>query len=713
VVILILALGAAGQTLTAPTSTAACADQTNNPDGPFCYSHSLDTPPAEGSWYADINFTHSSSGGFCNSTGTCIKRITGPSLSNYLITNYPTKFPQLISGSLGFVTASGTGENTVSVDGTHFIITAQPGTLDFVMDYNFTTGVASFNQLVPTTFVKGSSSLHFSKTEPNILYAHQSGGANLAQLDVTDPTHTVTKLYDLIDGSGSLNVGEGCGAPPAAWPYQNSSSFAQGWDSSYDLNSDGKDDFYATFNNNNVVVFKRSTGGCRWWNVVTDTGGSNSKWPGFSCSNCLGAVGRNGGIHAVILGHDGVTIRVADTMDTPYLNQQWNVIWNLNTGAVIHASSADGNGHLAPGYHRIFQGQSPSPGKWNILDALNNPGGALEAQIPRLSGSDQHNMGVGMGVNELGPMYSGNFTSPLDPANPLNVGYNEVDLVKFTFAPYTATTYRFAHMREWACANADPACTTSTVWFYDELSGNVSKDSRIAIMPSNWNGDSSMGTYQANQALQVGSVDAASGGNTVYYLRGGGVYQWNLAGKSVTMAGHTAGANNGTFTIVSNTATTLTVNNPNGVAETYSAAPYPTATYPRDWKRSDVLLVDLQPKTGGAPQAATPYFTPGAGSYGSAQDVTIQSTTSGATLCYTTDGSTPTADGAGACTHGSAYSSAVNVASSLTLKAVASKSGSTDSAAAAGDYVINPAASAPRLGNVPLWPGRLGTQVSQ
>ena len=41
-------------------------------------------------------------------------------------------------------------------------------------------------------------------------------------------------------------------------------------------------------------------------------------------------------------------------------------------------------------------------------------------------------------------------------------------------------------------------------------------------------------------------------------------------------------------------------------------------------------------------QCAAPSFTPAAGSYGSAQSVTISTTTGGATIRYTTDGSTPT-----------------------------------------------------------------------
>lgn len=93
--------------------------------------------------------------------------------------------------------------------------------------------------------------------------------------------------------------------------------------------------------------------------------------------------------------------------------------------------------------------------------------------------------------------------------------------------------------------------------------------------------------------------------------------------------------------------------------------------------------------------ASAPTFAPPAGSYGPAQSVVISSATSGSTLCYTTDGSTPTADGNGTCTHGTTYFGAVSVSTSQTLKAIASKAGWNDSSVASAAYVINGAASTP------------------
>jgi hypothetical protein len=87
---------------------------------------------------------------------------------------------------------------------------------------------------------------------------------------------------------------------------------------------------------------------------------------------------------------------------------------------------------------------------------------------------------------------------------------------------------------------------------------------------------------------------------------------------------------------------------------------------------------------------ATPTFSPVAGTYSVTQNVVISSATTGATLCYTTDGSTPTANGAGTCTHGTTYSSAVTVAATLTLQAVGSLSGDSDSSVGSAAYTITP-----------------------
>jgi uncharacterized repeat protein (TIGR03803 family) len=91
------------------------------------------------------------------------------------------------------------------------------------------------------------------------------------------------------------------------------------------------------------------------------------------------------------------------------------------------------------------------------------------------------------------------------------------------------------------------------------------------------------------------------------------------------------------------------------------------------------------------PAAAAPTFSPVAGTYTSAQTVTITSTTSGASIRYTTDGVTTPSE-----TVGTLYSSAVSISATTTLKAIAYEIGFADSTVTSGTYTINlPAAAAP------------------
>ena len=81
-------------------------------------------------------------------------------------------------------------------------------------------------------------------------------------------------------------------------------------------------------------------------------------------------------------------------------------------------------------------------------------------------------------------------------------------------------------------------------------------------------------------------------------------------------------------------------------------------------------------------QVAAPTFSPAGGSYSSAQSVSIASATSGATIRYTTNGTTPTS------TSGTVYSAPITIGATTTLKAIAYKSGMTDSTVSSATFTI-------------------------
>lgn len=88
-------------------------------------------------------------------------------------------------------------------------------------------------------------------------------------------------------------------------------------------------------------------------------------------------------------------------------------------------------------------------------------------------------------------------------------------------------------------------------------------------------------------------------------------------------------------------------------------------------------------------QVGTPAINPGGGVYSEAQQVSISCATAGATVIYTTDGSTPSSS------NGLVYTSPITVAYSLTVRAIAVKSGMADSSPAAAIFTINLPVSAP------------------
>ncbi len=83
------------------------------------------------------------------------------------------------------------------------------------------------------------------------------------------------------------------------------------------------------------------------------------------------------------------------------------------------------------------------------------------------------------------------------------------------------------------------------------------------------------------------------------------------------------------------------------------------------------------------PVVANVTFSPAGGTFATAQSVSLATTTAGASIRYTTDGSTPTE------TVGTVYTGAINVATTTTIKAIAYKAGSIESAVTSAIYIIN------------------------
>src|SRR6266566_4696375 len=87
-------------------------------------------------------------------------------------------------------------------------------------------------------------------------------------------------------------------------------------------------------------------------------------------------------------------------------------------------------------------------------------------------------------------------------------------------------------------------------------------------------------------------------------------------------------------------------------------------------------------------QVATPAFSPGGGTYTGSVTVTISDATSGATIHYTIDGSTPT-------TSSPVYGGALTFTQTTTLKAMAAAGGMTNSGVASATYTVQQQVATP------------------
>jgi hypothetical protein len=125
------------------------------------------------------------------------------------------------------------------------------------------------------------------------------------------------------------------------------------------------------------------------------------------------------------------------------------------------------------------------------------------------------------------------------------------------------------------------------------------------------------------------------------------------------------------------------------VAGTVAAGSYPavvTATGGGHTHTAQILVAYMPP-------AATPAFSPVAGTYTTTQTVTISDATPGATIYYTMDGTTPTVSSA-------VYTGAISVKTTGTLKAIAMAQAYALSAVGSATYTITPPAATPTFSPV-------------
>ena len=175
----------------------------------------------------------------------------------------------------------------------------------------------------------------------------------------------------------------------------------------------------------------------------------------------------------------------------------------------------------------------------------------------------------------------------------------------------------------------------------------------------------------------TGTAARLYGGNTLTITPASGctITGMTLTFSSTSNVG-TLSASTGTYSLSSTTGTwTGSSSSPVVITNTASSG----------HARIKILAVTYS-SSGGQQTVATPTFSPAGGTYTEAQNVTISTTTEGATIYYTTDGTDPIAVTGGP--QGQVYSTSIAVSQTTTVKAVATKEGMNNSSIASATYTI-------------------------
>ncbi|HEV2402519.1 MAG TPA: chitobiase/beta-hexosaminidase C-terminal domain-containing protein [Candidatus Sulfotelmatobacter sp.] len=201
------------------------------------------------------------------------------------------------------------------------------------------------------------------------------------------------------------------------------------------------------------------------------------------------------------------------------------------------------------------------------------------------------------------------------------------------------------------------------------------------------------GIYSDTNGIYHGYVRSASGTFTEFDVTGAGTagtfpgtlpLSINSTGDVAGFYSDVSGVNHGFWRAAATGTITAPIDAPNAVTSGMF-----NGTVPFSINGSDNLAGTYPDVSGvlhafvmAGSQAATPTFSPAAGTYTSAQTVTLSDTTTGVTIYYTTNGKTPTSSD-------TKYTGPITVTSTETIKAIAIANGCSSSTIGSAAYTIN------------------------
>ena len=210
---------------------------------------------------------------------------------------------------------------------------------------------------------------------------------------------------------------------------------------------------------------------------------------------------------------------------------------------------------------------------------------------------------------------------------------------------------------------------------------NIVSGTQYYIGATTGNTDYYLSVNGSSLSASIAGTAVTSQANATPFTFAGSGTSWTIQFESGYYLSLKSSKDNGKVQVVEN-ATTFTASNQSGKLRLttggYSIQKNNSGTQFGSYANTQTdIWLEAVPS---ALACATPTFSPAAGAVVSGTEVTISST-EGATIYYTTDGTTPTSSS-------SVYSTPIEITSATTIKAFASKSGYDDSEVATAAYTI-------------------------
>ncbi|MCR5658591.1 MAG: chitobiase/beta-hexosaminidase C-terminal domain-containing protein [Bacteroidales bacterium] len=227
-----------------------------------------------------------------------------------------------------------------------------------------------------------------------------------------------------------------------------------------------------------------------------------------------------------------------------------------------------------------------------------------------------------------------------------------------------------AALSNWSGEYIFTGINSSNYYALSGVSSNLGTTAQVTVTENGIQSTSTIDGYKV-------TVAQTTNGYSLYMAGAGYLYYTGSSNSLYAAQTFTANTCEWNFSFANGVATISNVNNSARILQfNYNSGNPRFACYGNSGQTKITLFKYNDPN-----KVKTPTISPEGGEFIAAQSVTISSETSGASIYYTTDGSTPT-------TASTLFTTAFTVSTTTTVKAIAVKSGMTDSDVASVTYTF-------------------------